>query len=587
MLMNNVMISTFALLCVGMLSACGQSDSDPTGPDGSTGGPTGGNNPVVSTLTAPKEGLAVNLDALNSLTFWWEAAQGSFDAYELVFDRKGGDFSDPAAAFRTDDNRTTELTLSYQELKNVYDATQQNGTASLVWSVKTVAGEQSYAGTARRSLTVTNTVEPYIVEALFTPEDGERADLVLLGESLRFSWSAARSNGQKTPTYTLLIDRQDGDYAALDCTFDAGEETEISLTKEQVQALFDDHAEEGSQTLPLVWSVRSQVEDNTWMASATNTLTITTLPVAYRNSIFTKFSLPDPDVIRADDGYFYLYATEHDRSDARMRNVPIMRSSDLMTWTRVGAMFTDQNHPQITNGNAGIWAPSINRIGDKYVCYYSQPGDKYKHAIGVAVADSPTGPFVDYGKLIDSDEQGVDISIDAYLYQEDGRNYLFWGSFRNISVLELTEDGLAIKNKETQKRREVAGGQYEATVVVKRDGWYYLIVSTGDYSKGGTYRLVVGRSQSLFGPYVDKDGNDMMQVNDELVLQGNDTFSSPGHCSRLITDDNGQDWILYHAYTEDLNYRTLMLDRINWVDGWPVSPGQQPTSASVDRPVFH
>ena len=583
MLMNKTMISTFALLCVGMLSACSQSDSDPTGPDGSTGG----TNPVVSTLTAPKEGLAVNLDALNSLTFWWEAAQGSFDAYELVFDRKGGDFSAPAAAFRTEDNRTTELTLSYQELKSVYDATQQDGTASLVWSVKTLAGDQSFTSPARRSLTVTNTVEPYVVEALFTPEDGGRADLVLLGESLRFSWSAARSNGQKTPAYTLLIDRQDGDFSAPLATFDAGEKTELSLTKEQVQALFDDHAEAGSQTLPLVWSVRSQVEDNAWMASATNSLTITTLPVAYRNPLFTAFSLPDPDVIRADDGYFYLYATEHDRNNANMRNVPIMRSSDLMTWTRVGAMFTDQNHPQITNGNAGIWAPSINRIGNKYVCYYSQPGDNYKHAIGVAVADSPTGPFVDHGKLIDSNEQGVDISIDAYLYQEDGRNYLFWGSFRNISVLELTEDGLAIKNKETQKRREVAGGQYEATVVVKRDGWYYLIVSTGDYSKGGTYRLVVGRSQSLFGPYVDKDGNDMMQVHDELVLQGNDTFSSPGHCSRLITDDNGQDWILYHAYTEELNYRTLMLDRVNWVDGWPVSPGQQPTSASVDRPVFH
>lgn len=583
MLMNKTMISTFALLCIGMLSACGQSDSDPTGPDGSTGGA----NSVVSTLTAPKEGLAVNLDALNSLTFWWEAAQGSFDAYELVFDRKGGDFSDPAAAFRTENNRTTELTLSYQELKSVYDATQQDGTASLVWSVKTLAGDQSFASPAQRSLTVSNTVEPYVVEALFTPEDGGRADLVLLGESLRFSWSAARSNGQKTPSYTLLIDRQGGDFTAPLATFEAGEETELSLSKEQVQALFDNHAEAGSQTLPLVWSVRSRVEDNTWMASATNTLTVTTLPVAYRNPLFTEFSLPDPDVIRADDGYFYLYATEHDRKDLNMRNVPIMRSSDLMNWTRVGAMFTDQNHPQITNGNAGIWAPSINRIGNKYVCYYSQPGDNYKHAIGIAVSDSPTGPFVDHGKLIDSDEQGVDISIDAYLYQENGRNYLFWGSFRNISVLELTEDGMAIKNKETQKRREVAGGQYEATVVVKRDGWYYLILSTGDYSKGGTYRLVVGRSQNLFGPYVDKDGNDMMSVHDELVLQGNDTFSSPGHCSRLITDDNGQDWILYHAYTNELDYRCLMLDRINWVDGWPVSPGQQPTSESVDRPVFN
>ena len=219
--------------------------------------------------------------------------------------------------------------------------------------------------------------------------------------------------------------------------------------------------------------------------------------------------------------------------------------------------------------------------------YYSQPGKNYKHAIGVAVADSPTGPFTDLGKLIDSNEQGVDISIDAYLYQENGRNYLFWGSFRNISVLELTEDGTAIKNKASQKRREVAGGQYEAAVVLKRDGWYYLILSTGDYSKGGTYRIVVGRSQSIFGPYVDKSGNDMMSVHHALVLKGNDTFSSPGHCSRIITDDAGQDWILYHAYPNDKDFRCLMLDRVDWVDGWPVSPGQQPTSQSVDRPVFN
>ena len=583
MLMNNKMIGTLAMICAGMLSACGGSESAPTGPDGQPGGAES----LVSVLTAPKEGLSVNLDALNNLTFWWEAAQGGFDAYELVFDTPEGDFSNPATAFRTPDNRTTKLTLSYQELKTVYETTQTDGIASLVWSVRTLTGEQASACTTRRSLTITNTVEPYVVEALFAPENDSRADLVLIDESLTFSWSAARSNGQKTPTYTLLIDSREGDFSTPLATFDAGEQTECTLSKEQLQALFDEHAPAGSQSLPLAWSVRTEVEDNSWMASQTNTLTITTLPVAYSNAIFTGFSLPDPDVIRADDGYFYLYATEHSRNDPNMRNVPIMRSSDLMNWTRVGSLFTDATHPQITNGNAGIWAPSVNRVGNQYVIYYSQPGDNYKHAIGVAVSDSPTGPFRDLGKLIDSNEQGVDISIDAYLYQENGHNYLFWGSFRSISVLELTEDGLAIKNKETQKRREVAGGQYEATVVVKRDGWYYLIVSTDDYSKGGTYRLVVGRSQNLFGPYVDKDGNDMMSVHHELVLQGNDTFSSPGHCSRIITDDAGQDWILYHAYPNDKDYRCLMLDRINWVDGWPVAPGQRPTSESVDRPVFN
>lgn len=575
----NKMISTLAILCGTILSACSQSESSPAGPDGpATGEP-------ATILTAPKNGLSVNLDALSNLTFWWERTTGKPDGYELIFDLEGGDFTAPAASFPA--GGKTELTLSYQDVKTLYQATQKDGTASLIWTVNALAGDKTYGGKESRKLIVTNTMEPYIVEALFTPENGSRADLTLLEENLHFSWSAAKTSGTKTPSYTLLFDRKGGDFSAPLASFDLAGKTEFDLSKEEVRKLFDAHAESGSETLPLVWTVRCNVEDNAWLASEQYQLTVTTLPVAYSNAIFTNFSLPDPDVIRGDDGYFYLYATEHKRNDPDMKNSPIMRSPDLISWTRVGSLFTDSTHPQITDQDAGIWAPSVNKVGNKYVIYYSQLGKNYKHAIGVAVSDSPTGPFTDLGKLIDSNEQGVEISIDAYLYQEDGRNYLFWGSFRSISVLELTEDGTAIKNKATQKRREVAGGQYEASVVLKRDNWYYLIVSTGDYSKGGTYRIVVGRSQSVFGPYVDKNGNDMMSVHHELVLKGNSTFSSPGHCSRIITDDAGQDWILYHAYPNDKDYRCLMLDRINWVDGWPVSPGQQPTSQSVDRPVFN
>ena len=575
----NKMISTLAILCGTILSACSQSESSPAGPDGpATGEP-------ATILTAPKNGLSVNLDALSNLTFWWERTTGKPDGYELVFDLEGGDFTAPAASFQA--GGKTELTLSYQEVKTLYQATQKDGTASLIWTVNALAGDKTYGGKESRKLIVSNTMEPYIVEALFTPENGSRADLTLLEENLHFSWSAAKTSGTKTPSYTLLFDRKGGDFSAPLASFDLAGKTAFDLSKEDVRKHFDAHAESGSETLPLVWTVQCNVEDNAWLASEQYQLTVTTLPVAYSNAIFTNFSLPDPDVIRGDDGYFYLYATEHKRNDPDMKNSPIMRSPDLISWTRVGSLFTDSTHPQITDQDAGIWAPSVNKVGNKYEIYYSQPGKNYKHAIGVAVSDSPTGPFTDLGKLIDSNEQGVEISIDAYLYQEDGRNYLFWGSFRSISVLELTEDGTAIKNKPTQKRREVAGGQYEASVVLKRDNWYYLIVSTGDYSKGGTYRIVVGRSQSVFGPYVDKNGNDMMSVHHELVLKGNSTFSSPGHCSRIITDDAGQDWILYHAYPNDKDYRCLMLDRINWVDGWPVSPDQQPTSQSVDRPVFN
>lgn len=576
----NKMTSILAIFC-GVLAACSRSESAPAGP----GAPTTPNEPVVTTLTAPKDGLTTNLDALESLTFWWKPAEGEIDGYELAFFAEGSDPATPAATFSA--GIKAELTLTRNELKTLYEATRKEDTASLLWSVNTLSDGKKYVSKASRRLTVTNRVVPLVVEALFTPENDSRAHLVLLDGNLGFSWAAASGSGTKPPSYTLLFDRNNGDFSAPLAAFDAGDKTRLDLTKEQIRKLFDDHAADQSQCLALDWTVRSSVEENDWLSSQRYRLTVTTLPVAYSNPIFSAFSLPDPDVIRADDGSFYLYATEHRRNDPDMKNSPIMRSTDLINWTRVGSIFTDSTHPQITDQSAGIWAPSVNKVGNKYVIYYSQPGKNYKHAIGVAVADSPTGPFTDLGKLIDSNEQGVDISIDAYLYQENGRNYLFWGSFRNISVLELTEDGTAIKNKASQKRREVAGGQYEAAVVLKRDGWYYLILSTGDYSKGGTYRIVVGRSQSIFGPYVDKSGNDMMSVHHALVLKGNDTFSSPGHCSRIITDDAGQDWILYHAYPNDKDFRCLMLDRVDWVDGWPVSPGQQPTSQSVDRPVFN
>ena len=309
-------------------------------------------------------------------------------------------------------------------------------------------------------------------------------------------------------------------------------------------------------------------------------------PVKYTNPVFLGFPLPDPDVIRGDDGYFYLYATE-EKADNNNHNVPILKSADLVNWEKIGSVFTDENHPHITTEyDAVIWAPSINKVGNKYIMYYSQPGKNYKHAIGIATADSPAGPFTEHGKLIDSDEQGVDLSIDAYLYQENGRNYLFWGSFRAISIIELTADGMAIKPG--AERIVVAGGQYEASCVVKHDGYYYLIVSIGDYSKNGTYRLVVGRSTVITGPYRNKRGEDMKSVNHELILQGttDKKFTSPGHCSRVITDDAGRDWILYHSYPSDKNLRYLMLDELKWTGGWPIVEGLQPSTTHA-APIFN
>ena len=138
----------------------------------------------------------------------------------------------------------------------------------------------------------------------------------------------------------------------------------------------------------------------------------------YCNPVLAK-STPDPTVIQAPDGMFYLYATED------IHNIPIYKSPDLVNWTFVGTAFTDATRPTF-EPKAGLWAPDINHIDGKYVLYYamSRWGGEHTCGIGCAVADSPAGPFTDQGKLFRSNEIGVQNSIDPFYIEENGEKYL-------------------------------------------------------------------------------------------------------------------------------------------------------------------
>ena len=218
----------------------------------------------------------------------------------------------------------------------------------------------------------------------------------------------------------------------------------------------------------------------------------------YTNPVINT-SLPDPTVIRADDGYFYLYATED------IRNLPIYRSRDLTVWQFVGTAFTDDTRPQ-WNKKGNMWAPDINKIGDKYVLYYSKSewGGEWTCGIGAATADSPEGPFTDHGPLFISSEIGVRNSIDQFYIEDNGHKYLFWGSFHGIYGIELSDDGLSVKPGAVKK--QVSGTFMEGTYIHKRGKYYYLFGSAGTCCEGArsTYRVTYGRSENLFGPYVDK-----------------------------------------------------------------------------------
>lgn len=313
----------------------------------------------------------------------------------------------------------------------------------------------------------------------------------------------------------------------------------------------------------------------------------------YRNPVI-DISAPDPTAIRVANGSFYLYATED------IRNLPIFKSDDLVEWKEVGTAFTDDSRPDFLPGNrdvkdgvhASIWAPEIRFIKGEYVLFYSlaQWGNHWVSTIGYSVSDSPEGPFEVRGKVFDSREVDVENSIDQYFYEEDGKYYMLWGSFRGIYIVELNvTDDLKITPKLETKMR-LAGDAYEAVNVWKRDGFYYLIASVGSCCEGerSTYTTVVGRSSNLHGPYLDRNGGNMLDNKHEVILHKNDRFVGTGHNSTLIEDDDKNTWMLYHAFELDRigAKRQVLMDQVLWSeDGWPYVDGLTP-SDSCKRPVI-
>ncbi len=307
--------------------------------------------------------------------------------------------------------------------------------------------------------------------------------------------------------------------------------------------------------------------------------------VFYENPVIHA-TTPDPSIIRSESGDFYLYATG--------KGYPIYTSQDMVNWNFVGTVFNDSNYPSLIRNNrkATLWAPEIRKIKDKYVLFYTLWfGREWLSAIGYAVSDTPVGPFEDRGLLIDSEPIGVEQSIDQFYIEDDGHAYLFWGSFRNIYVVELNVSDDVMISIKPDTKMQIAGTAYEGTNIWKRDGYYYMFASIGDFTgiEKSTYRTVVARSTSLLGPYVDKNGISVMDNGYELILDRNEQFTGTGHNAGIIEDDAGQTWMYYHAY--QLSHRELlrqtMLDKVEWdKDGWPYINNGTPSSRA-EAPVVN
>ena len=305
----------------------------------------------------------------------------------------------------------------------------------------------------------------------------------------------------------------------------------------------------------------------------------------------------DP-VMAFEDGTYYLYATGH--------GISMATSKDRNKWT-VYPKGVLERVPQWTfdsvpDFKGHIWAPDIIKWHDKWWMMYSCSSFGVNtSAIGVMsnVTLNPQADdyhWQDYGPVVVSHKQDNWNAIDPNIVIDDNdKPWVVWGSFWDgiqMAPLNDTMHILSGYKPQTIARRYAPGCEpdepnptskfagpnaIEAPFIFKHNGMYYLFVAW-DYCCRGSlsnYRVAVGRSLSVSGPYQDRSGKDMRLGGGEIFIEGDKSeFEALGHCS--VYNFDGEDWFFCHGYSVSKNGAPLLVQRkIEWTaDGWPVVANQ-------------
>jgi arabinan endo-1,5-alpha-L-arabinosidase len=323
------------------------------------------------------------------------------------------------------------------------------------------------------------------------------------------------------------------------------------------------------------------------------------LPEGFYVNPILDADFPDPAVIHAPDGFYYAYATQTLR-DGKWVNIQLARSTDLIHWEFLGDALPEK--PDWAQETQDFWAPSVIFDGSTYFMYFSATPDvchvhEAGHALAVATSSSPAGPFIDMGMplLLGAGFEYIDPM--AFDDPATGKHLLYWGSgFQPIKVQELAADRMSFVPESKQidliwpnGRKGAFPRLVEASWVLFRDGFYYLFYS-GDNCCGpdAEYGVMVARSKSATGPF--ETLAQAKGIPNSLMLERNDRWLAPGH-NCLVTDKDGDVWMIYHAIDverprqrqqDEINSRrVLLIDKIEWHDGWPWigTPSEEPRSA--------
>ena len=266
----------------------------------------------------------------------------------------------------------------------------------------------------------------------------------------------------------------------------------------------------------------------------------------------------DPSTITYSDGKYYTFGTGRGG----------LVSVDGWTWTSGGE-----------RPGGGV-APDVIKIGDRYYVSYAVGGGGMSggHASDVKMMwtksldpASPDFGYHEIGTVASSDgTENLDAIDPAFLYV-DGRLWLSYGTyFGSIQMIEL--DPATGERKAGNKAVDIAIDM-EATALLHRDGWYYLLGTHGTCCDGpnSTYHIRVGRSRDPLGPYVDHMGIPLLKGGGKMVVNARGRDIGPGHFG-LIDLGSGVEKFSMHYETDMNRGRSVLGIRpLLWKDGWPVA----------------
>ncbi len=309
-----------------------------------------------------------------------------------------------------------------------------------------------------------------------------------------------------------------------------------------------------------------------------------------RKAFTTDTPMVHDPVMAYEDSTYYLFATG--------MGIQQMTSKDRKTWTvkpePVMTVIPKWAHDSVPGFTHHVWAPDIIKWhGRWWMSYSCSTFGKNGSAIGLLSCRSLDFPmWNDEGCIVTSRAKRDNWNaIDPnFVIDDEDMPWLVWGSFWDgiqLARLDTTMhiakgekprtiarryDPNAKKQAPNPTSKYAGRNAIEAPFIMKHDGFYYLFVSW-DYCCMGsksTYRVAVGRSRNVAGPYLDREGKDMAKGGGTLLREGDKKeFEAIGHCAAYHM--NGEDFYVSHGYSIAHKGASILVQRpITWdAEGWP------------------